>query len=306
MDRIDAIKALIASVDEGSLAKAAKRLGRSPAALTRTIAFLEQDVGVELLHRTTRTLRLSEAGERYAAACRRILADWEEANLAAAGTHAAPRGLLTITAPVLFGTRILRPVLDAFLAQYPAVQARYLLLDRPVSLTEEGIDVALRIAHLTDSSLIATRVGEVRRVVAAAPDYLAGKSPIDTPADLALHTCISHSELGQGDVWTFPPGPGATAHRHIRITPRLSVNTIESTVRSAADGRGVVRVLSYQIEEEVRDGRLQIVLQDAEPDPLPVYLLAPEGRLSLPKVRSFVDFAATRLKVRMQALPTAE
>jgi DNA-binding transcriptional LysR family regulator len=169
MDRIEAIRAFLAVVDEGSLVKAARRLGRSPAALTRTVAFLEADVGVQLLHRTTRTTHLSEAGERYAAACRRILADLEKANLAAAGTYSAPRGLLTVTAPVLFGTRILRPVVDAFLIEYPAVQIRYLLLDRQASLAEEGIDVALRIAQLTDSGLIASRVGEVRRVVAAAP-----------------------------------------------------------------------------------------------------------------------------------------
>ncbi len=300
MDRIDAIKAFVAAVDEGSLAKAAQRLGRSPAALTRTIAFLERDVGVELLHRTTRMIRLSEAGERYILACRRILADLEEANLAAAGMRAAPRGLLTITAPVLFGTRILRPVLDAFLAEYPSVQTRYLLLDRQVSLTEEGIDLALRIAHLPDSGLVAIKVGTVRRVVAAAPAYLASHPPIEAPSDLAAHTCIAHSELGQGVVWTFPPKPGAAARRHVRITPRLNVNAIESTVRSAADGHGVVRVLSYQIEQEVQEGRLQILLEDDEPEPLPVHLVAPEGRLGLPKVRAFFDFAAPRLRARLR------
>jgi DNA-binding transcriptional LysR family regulator len=251
LDRIDAMRAFIVAVDEGSLSAAARRLRRSPAAITRTIAFLEEEVGAELLHRTTRALSLSDAGERYAAACRRILADLEEARLAAAGAHAAPRGLLTITAPVMFGTRILRPILDDFLAEQPAVQARYLLIDRVVNLADEGIDVALRIAHLPDSGLIATRVGDVRRVVAAAPAYLAGRPAIAVPADLAAHDCIAHTGLGTGpgptEVWSFPPRPGAGAHRHIRVMPRLTVNAIDSAIRSAADGRGVVRVLSYQM-----------------------------------------------------------
>jgi DNA-binding transcriptional LysR family regulator len=308
LDRVDAMRAFIIAVEEGSLSAAARRLGRSPAAITRTIAFLEADVGAVLLHRTTRAISVSDAGARYAAACRRILADLEEARLAAAGAHAAPRGLLTITAPVMFGTRVLRPILDAFLAEQPAVQARYLLIDRLVNLADEGIDVALRIAHLPDSGLIATRVGAVRRVVAASPAYLAGRTAIREPADLAHHDCIAHSgasagastEPGQTEVWSFPPRPGAGGHRNIRVSPRLAVNAIESAIRSAADGRGVVRVLSYQIEEEVRDGRLVILLEADEPEPLPVHLVIPDGRLGIAKVRAFVDFAAARLKAKLR------
>ncbi len=304
------MRAFIAAVDEGSLSAAARRLRRSPAAVTRTIAFLEAEVGAELLHRTTRSLSLSDAGERYAAACRRILADLEEARLAAAGAHAAPRGLLTITAPVMFGTRILRPVVDDFLASQPAVQARYLLIDRVVNLAEEGVDVALRIAHLQDSGLIATRVGEVRRVVAAAPAYLAGRPAITAPADLAAHDCIAHTGLGAApdaasgpaEVWSFPPRPGAGGQRHVRVAARLTVNAIDSAIRSAADGRGVVRVLSYQIEQEVLDGRLVILLEDDEPEPLPVHLVMPDGRLGIAKVRAFVDFAAARLKARLRSI----
>ena len=302
MDRIEAIRAFLAVIDEGSLVKAARRLGRSPAALTRTVAFLEEDVGAQLLHRTTRTAHLSEAGERYAVACRRILADFEEAKLAASGMYTAPKGLLTITAPVLFGTRILRPVIDGFLAECPDVQVRCLLLDRQVNLSEEAIDVALRIAQLPNSGLVATRVGQVRRVVAAAPCYLVGGSAIRTPSDLSAHDCITHGELGQRDVWTFPPRAGTAAHRNIHVGSRLSVNSIESTIRSAVDGRGIIRVLSYQIDEEVRDGRLQIILGDTEPPPLPVHLLAAESRLGLAKVRAFVDFAASRLREKLQSL----
>jgi DNA-binding transcriptional LysR family regulator len=181
MDRIDAMKVFVAALDEGSLAGAARRLGKSPAAVSRAIAFLENHVGAELLHRTTRSLKLSEAGERYAAACRRVLTDLEEADIIAAGERTAPRGLLTITAPVTSGEEILRPIIDAFLDEYPAVNMRLHLLDRPVNLIDEGIDLALRIAHLADSSLVAIRVGDVRRVVVAAPRYLAQHPVIGEP-----------------------------------------------------------------------------------------------------------------------------
>src|SRR5579859_6860273 len=173
MDRIEAMTVFIAALDEGSLAGAGRRLGKSPAAVSRAIAFLENHVGAELLHRTTRSLRLSEAGERYAAACRRVLTDLEEADIIAASERTAPRGLLTITASPTSGEEILRPIIDAFLDEFPAVSVRLLLLDRPVNLIDEGIDLALRIAHLADSTLIAIRVGEVRRVVVASPRYLA-------------------------------------------------------------------------------------------------------------------------------------
>src|SRR6195952_583057 len=164
MDRIDAMKVFIAALDVGSLAGAGRKLGRSPAAVSRAIAFLEAHVGTELLHRTTRSIALSEAGERYAAACRRVLAELEEADTIVGGEKSAPRGTLTLTAPVTSGEIVLRPILDAFLDAYPTVSARLLLLDRPVNLIDEGIDIALRIAHLPDSSMVATKIGEVRRV----------------------------------------------------------------------------------------------------------------------------------------------
>src|ERR1700730_935009 len=162
MDRIDAMRVFVAALDEGSLAGAGRKLGRSPAAVGRAMAFLESHVGVQLLHRTTRSSKLSEAGERYAAACRRVLTDLEEADTLAAGERSDPRGTLTLTAPVVSGEEVLRPILDDFLDAYPAVSAKLYLLDRPVNLIDEGIDAALRIAHLPDSSM----VGEVRRVIA--------------------------------------------------------------------------------------------------------------------------------------------
>ena len=163
-------------------------------------------------------------------------------------------------------------------------------------LTDEGIDVALRIAPLPDSSLIAIKVGEVRRVVAASPSYLASRPPIRVPEDLAAHECITHGEPSQNEIWSFPPLPGMDRLRNIRMSSRLHVNLIESAIGTAADGHGVIRVMSYQVEQEVEDGRLEIVLADAEPDPVPVHLITPAGRLESAKVRAFVDFAVARLR----------
>src|ERR1700761_357446 len=196
MDRIDAMKVFVTALDEGSLAGAGRKLAKSPAAVSRAIAFLEAHVGAELLHRTTRSLKLSEAGERYAVACRRVLTDLEEADMVAAGERSAPRGLLTITAPVAAGEDVLRPIVDAFMDEYPSVNVRLYFLDRPANLIDEGIDLALRIAHLADSTLIAVKVGEVRRVVAAAPRYLAQNPVIAQPADLAGHRIVAMTHFG--------------------------------------------------------------------------------------------------------------
>lgn len=301
MDRIDAMRVFVSALDMGSLAGAGRRLGRSPAAVSRAIAFLENHVGVQLLHRTTRSIRLSEAGERYAAACRRVLTDLEEADMLAAGERAAPRGLLTLTAPLISGEDVLRPILDAFLDAYPAVSARLLLLDRPVSLVDEGIDAALRIAHLPDSTLVAVRIGDVRRVVAAAPSYLAQHPRIAEPADLAQHRVVSMTHFGI-ESWSFPPAPGTSTARTVQFAPRLIVNSVRAAVASAAEGHGVTRLFSYHVAEEVRAGRLKIVLADSEHAPLPVHIVTPEGRLSVPKVRAFVDFALPRLKAQFARL----
>lgn len=301
MDRIDAMRVFVSALDTGSLAGAGRRLGRSPAAVSRAIAFLEAHVGVQLLHRTTRSIRLSEAGERYAAACRRVLTDLEEADMLAAGERAAPRGMLTLTAPLISGEDVLRPILDAFLDAHPAVSARLLLLDRPVSLVDEGIDAALRIAHLPDSTLVAVRVGEVRRVVAAAPAYLAQHPRIEEPADLARHRIVSMTHFGI-ESWSFPPAPGSATARTVQFAPRLIVNSVRAAIASAAEGHGVTRLFSYHVGEEVQAGRLKIVLAEAEPAPLPVHIITPEGRLSVPKVRAFVDFALPRLKAQFARL----
>ncbi|MFB9265749.1 LysR family transcriptional regulator [Bradyrhizobium erythrophlei] len=295
MDRIDAMKVFVAAVDEGSLAGAGRRLRRSPAAVSRAIGFLEHHVGAELLHRTTRSLKLSDAGQRYAVACRRILTELEEADILAGGERTAPRGTLTITAPVVTGEDVLRPLLDAFMKDYPAVSVRLMMLDRTVNLIDEGIDVALRIAHLSDSNFVAIKLGEVRRVVAASPAYLAQHPVINEPADLAKHQIIAMTHFGL-DSWSFPPARNSKVARAIQFTPKLVVNTVRAAVASAAEGYGVTRLFSYHIAEEIRDGRLQILLAKDEHPPLPVHLLAPQGRFDVPKVRAFVDFAVPRLK----------
>lgn len=296
MDRIDAMKVFVTALDEGSLAGASRRLKRSPTAVSRALAFLEAHVGVELLHRTTRSLKLSEAGERYAAACRRVLVDLEEADMLAAGERSAPRGMLTISAPPISGEEVLQPILEDFLDAYPAVSARLLLLDRPVNLVDEGVDIALRVGQLPDSSLIATRVGEgVRRVIVASPRYLAGHPAIAEPADLARHQIIAFTNFGL-DSWSFIPAPGSTIARTVQFAPRCIVNTVRAAVASAVAGRGLVRLYSYHVAEQVRERRLEVVLADAEHPAMPVHLLSPHGRMSVPKVRAFVDFAAPRLR----------
>lgn len=295
VDRIDAMKVFVAALNEGSLAGAGRKLGKSPAAVSRAIAFLEAHVGAELLHRTTRSIRLSEAGERYALACRRVLTDLEEADMAAAGEQAAPRGLLTITTAVAAGETLLRPVLDAFMDKFPEVSVRLDMLDRPTNLIDEGIDVALRIAHLADSSLVALRVGEVRRVVAASPRYLARHEPITQPSELAAHQIIAMTHFGI-DSWSFPPIDGSAVPRTVQFNPRFTVNSIRAAVASAVQGRGVVRMFSYHLADAVANGTLMIILAEHEHAPLPVHLVSPHGRLAVPKVRAFVDFALPRLR----------
>lgn len=215
--------------------------------------------------------------------------------MTAAGERSAPRGTLTLTAPVAAGEEIVRPVLDAFMDKFPAVSVRLLMLDRPVNLVDEGIDVALRIAHLADSTLVALPVGEVRRVVVASPRYLARSRPIQRPSDLAEHQIVAMTHFGI-DSWSFPPIDGSTMTRTVQLTPRFVVNSIRAAVASAVQGRGVVRLFSYHLAREVAEGALRIILADDEPPPLPVHLVSPHGRLSVPKVRAFVDFALPRLR----------
>jgi DNA-binding transcriptional LysR family regulator len=294
MDRLDALRALVLMVDEGSLAAVGRRTGRSPATMTRSLAALEASAGARLFERTTRYLRLTEAGARYVKVARRLLA---EADTLAdfAQVDDAPAGLLTLTAPRAAGTEILRPILHAFLDQHPRIQARILLLDRVTNLVEEGFDAALRLAHLPDSSLMGVRVGSVRRVVCASPAYLANRRPIKHPSDLVAHDVVGLAETPQEAVWSFARG------RTVRFHPRLAINSIAGARASAIEGRGVARLLSYQVADDVRAGRLVVLLGGFEPPPLPAHIVAPKDRLLLPKTRALADFITPRLKVALAA-----
>jgi DNA-binding transcriptional LysR family regulator len=247
-------------------------------------------------------MRLSPTGERYAEACRRILADLEEAELLVAGERAAPRGILTLSAPPIAGEEILQPIVNAFLDAYPAVSVRTLLLDRNVNLTDEGVDVALRVGVLPDSSLIAIKVGdEVRRVVAASPGYLAQSPAVAEPGDLSRQQIVAMANFGL-DSWVFPPAPGATVPRTVAIRPRLVVNTVRAALAAACEGLGVTRLYSYHVADRVRDGELQVLLRDTEPAPLPVHLVAQPSRAAVPKVRAFLDFTVPRLRAEFARL----
>ncbi len=295
MDRLYAIKIFVATLDEGSLAGAGRRVGKSPAAVSRAIAYLEQRLGVELLHRSTRALRLSEAGERFAVACRRIIADLEEAETLAAGERSEPRGTLTVTAPVAAGEDVVRSVVDEYVRRFPTVSVRLHLLDRLVNLIDEGVDVALRIAPLPDSNLVSVKVGEVTRVLAAAPDYLERSGRPRDVTDLGGHSIVSMTHFGI-DSWTFASSKGAAASRVIQFQPSVIVNSVRSAVDYARSGHGVTRLFSYHVAREFAAGSLVRLLPGAEGPVLPVSLVAPNGRFQVPKVRAFVDLAAPSLR----------
>lgn len=292
MDRFHMMEVFAAVADCGSLAKAARQLRLSPPAVTRALAALEDRLGTRLLLRTTRSVRLTEAGARFLADTRRILSDIGEAEEAAAGAHAAPRGILHVTAPVLFGRIYVAPILRDWLDANPAARAHALFVDRVVNMAEEGIDVAIRIGDLPDSSLSAIRVGSVRRVVFGAPAYFARHGIPRHPDALAGHQIVSvdNGTLAAID-WRFAGGLIAA-----RIPSRLSVTTLDAAIEIALGGWALARTLSYQVAPHVADGTLQIVLAAFEPAPLPIHVVHQEGRRASGKLRSFVDLAVERLR----------
>jgi DNA-binding transcriptional LysR family regulator len=293
MDRIDQLGVFLAIVDSGSLAGAARQTGRSPPAVTRILNELEAQLGVRLAERTTRRLGPTDAGLRLAEHARRLLAEFEDAMRDTAGEAAAPRGRLRLSAPLTFGRMHLMPVVLAFLNAHPQVSAELSLEDRPVDLIEEGIDAALRIAHLPDSSLVARRLGTVRRIVVASPGYLRRRGRPKHPEDLVAHDIVLFANSASSPVWPFiAPGAG---EQQVRVTARFQVNRAEAAIAAARDGQGVVRVLSYQVAEELRSGRLVRLLRDHETPPIPVQLVFPSVRLMAPRLRAFLDFAVPRL-----------
>ena len=296
MNRLESMSVLIAAVDAGSLSAAARQLGMPLATLSRKVAELEAHLNTRLLHRTTRQLSLTEAGSSYVAACRRILEEIGEAERAATGEYAAPRGELAVTAPIVFGRLHVVPVIAEFLAHYPEIDINLVLTDRVVHMMEEHVDVAVRIGELPDSALVATKVGTVRRVVCGSPDYLAKQGVPERPQDLAAHECISFEVLASKRAWVF--GSGKT-ERTVPIHSRFAVNTAEAAIAAAILGVGLTRVLSYQVEDALREGLLHVVLEPFESAPLPVSLVHKEQAPVPLKLRAFLDFVALRMRKRL-------
>lgn len=293
MDRFQEMQVFMAVAHDQGFAAAARRLGLSAASVTRAVAALEVRIGAQLLIRTTRTVQLTEAGQRYLEDCRRILADIQDAEESAAGSHADPRGQLTITAPVLFGDLYVTPVVVGFLEQYPQVSINALLVDRVVSLVEEGVDVAVRIGELPDSSQFAIAVGEVRRVVCGSADYLRRFGHPLHPEELARARIIATSAIGQQRSWPFM---AAGASMSVRLEPRMVVTANQAAITAATLGLGLTRVLSYQVADKVAAGELEIVLEDFELPPLPIHVVYQGGRKAPARVRSFVDYAVQALR----------
>ena len=295
MDRIEDIEVFVEVAGQASFSAAARRLNRSAAAVTRAVADLEARLGVRLLNRTTRAVSLTDAGQRFLGGARRVLADLVEIEQAAAGLGLAPRGELAITAPILFGRLHVLPIVTMFLQDYADVSVRLMLLDRPVDLVEEGLDVAIRIGPLSDSSAIATRLGHLRRVMVASPTYLERRGVPATLDDIAAHDIVVFGGIGR---WEFSEGP-------VRFAPRLSVTTAEAAIDAAAAGLGITRVLSYQAVDALKRGTVVQVLARFGAEETPVHLLYPGGAHPPPKVRAFVDFAVPRLRRQLEQIATA-
>lgn len=289
MDRLDELAVFVAIIDEGSLTAAARRFRRSAPAVTRALAALEDRVSARLVERTTRRLSPTMAGRELAERARAILGDYDAALL---GASAAPiRGLVRVTAPVLFGRRHVAPVVNGFLDTFPETQVELVLQDSNLDLIEEGLDVAIRIDHLTHSALLVRHVGEVRRTVVASPGYLADHGIPEHPRDLVKHQTIS-SARGSRE-WRFGPTKRGPV---VRISPRLLANEMEAQLLAVKAGRGIARVLSYQVADELAEGTLVRLLREFEPPPIPVQLLARSGEHMASKVRAFLDYAYPALR----------
>lgn len=286
MDRIDAMQAFVAVADLRGFAPAARKLGLSPSGVTRLIAALEDRLGARLLQRTTRSVTLTDVGARYLERIRAILADVEEAEGSVEGERTRPSGRLTVSAPVGFGRLHVSPVMSAWLKRYPEVSGELRLSDRMVNLVEDGVDLAIRIGHLADSSLVARQVGEMRRIVVASSGYLKARGEPKTPNAVASHATIQFGATAVLPDWRF-----VEAGRDVRVacTPRLLTNSADAAIQYAEQGGGLTRVLAYQAADAIKAGRLKIVLAKFEQPPLPIHIVYPTSRLLSAKVRSFID-----------------
>jgi DNA-binding transcriptional LysR family regulator len=295
MNRLESMSILVAVVDSGSLSAAARRLDMPLANVSRKVAELEAHLKTRLLHRTTRQISLTEAGISYVAACRRILEEIGEAERAATGEYASPKGELVVTAPLVFGRLHVVPVVAEFLAHYPEIDINLVFTDRVVHLMDEHADVAVRIGTLPDSTLMASGVGTVRRVICASPAYLAEHGVPSEPHDLAEHECITFEVLASMRAWVFGSGKSELS---VPVRSRMTVNTAEAAIAAAMLDVGLIRVLSYQVADAIRRDALRVVLDSYESAPLPVNLVHKgQAPLSL-KLRAFLDFVTPRLRER--------
>lgn len=293
MDRIQTMSIFVAVAEEAGFAPAARRLGLSPPSITRAVSELEARLGVRLLHRTTRSVRLTETGERYLADCRRILTEIEEADRHAAGIHAAPQGMVTVSASALFGRLHVAPVLLGLLDQHPGISITTLFVDRIVHLIEEGVDVAVRIAELPDSSFSAIRVGAMRRVICASPGYLDEHGIPERPRDLVNHQTINSSHMALGGEWVFQNNG---KNFGVKLNSRLTVNNADTAITAATADRGITRVLSYMIAPQLKSGALKILLEEYEMPAAPVHVLHKEAGQTSARVRAVVDYLAEQLR----------
>ena len=284
MDQIQAMRVFLGVADRGGFAETARDLRLSPAAVTRAVAGLEADLGLALLSRTTRSVRLTERGAIYAERCRLILAEIEDAAQMVRGEDAAPRGLLSVTAPVLFGRLQVLPAIERLMAAHPDLSVRLTLLDRTTHMVEEGFDVAVRIGALADSALIAVPITTVRRVLVASPAYIAEAGTPRSPADLKRHRIIGFEGVGATNEWRFGPD----GRQAVTVSPRLSLNSADAAIASAERGHGITRVLSYQVALAIEAGRLQRLLTEVEPPPTPVSLVYQAARRGHPNIAALV------------------
>lgn len=298
VDQLDAMRVFVAISKSGTLSGAARALGQPLASVSRKLAALEAHLGARLASRTTRRVALTDAGRRYLEACRHVLAQIEEADLAVGEDARELSGALHVTAPVAFGRLHVLPVVIEFLRSHPRVDLRLALADRNLEWVDGGLDVAVRIGALSDSSLVATRVGSVRRICCANPGYLRERGTPAQPEDLASHDCISFEGLSSSERWSFPSKRGL---RSVAVRSRLCIGTAEAAVDAAASGLGVTRVLDYQAAAAIDAGRLRPVLERFEPAPLPVSVLHGEGRAPRAKVRAFVSLATSRLRAALRS-----
>ena len=303
MDRFHEIEVFIAVNDAGSFAKAGRKLRMSPPAVTRAVSALEDRLGARLFQRSTRRLAITDVGARFLESGRQILDDLGQAEREALGATAAARGHLTITASVTFGRSLLAPVARQFLAENPEITLSVLLLDRVTNLIEEGIDAAIRIGPLPDSTMVARKLGSVHRILVASPDYVERHGRPAAPSDLARHVMIAFTGLMPNREWRYLDGRSGKA---VSFMPKLEINDAVVAIAAAEAGDGITMALSYMVVEQIRQGSLVQLLAEWTPPAVPVSLIFPQSRLMAPKLRVFVDFAVPRLKSALDGLMTPE